>query len=333
MAFNSLFSLSLLGFALAAPATRAPFPSQEDTCSSESYELVKNDNGTWPYRKYKSTNATSQEFAIHQNGPALSSGLIFLTLEDVGLFGYDGLVEQSATIMSQDGELVWSMEGVTSNLRTQIFRDEPVLTVWTGSGSAAANGGAAHGHGIVNVFDSHYDAVYTVCPKATDLSIMFPPGQQTTCVADIHESYITDRNTMLVTVYNISRADLTSIGGPSNGYLTNSLAVEVDIETSEVIWSWNPQDYVPLNASHQQLEGTGNNASNAYDWFHMNSIQSFNNGYLINSRQTWTSYFVNKNGNIEWELNGQTGGDFGSLPVGYNFVSAPIKTPERTHSC
>jgi len=53
----------------------------------------------------------------------------------------------------------------------------------------------------------------------------------------------------------------------------------------------------------------------------MNAIQSFNGGYLVNSRQTWSSYFINKQGEIEWELNGATGGSFGSLPQGYNFVS------------
>ena len=53
----------------------------------------------------------------------------------------------------------------------------------------------------------------------------------------------------------------------------------------------------------------------------MNAIQSINGGYLINSRHTWSSYFVSKEGDIEWELNGKTGGSFGSLPPGYNFVS------------
>lgn len=53
----------------------------------------------------------------------------------------------------------------------------------------------------------------------------------------------------------------------------------------------------------------------------MNSIQVVNGGYLVNSQQTWSSYFINNDGSIEWEINGETGGDFGPLPSGYNFVS------------
>ena len=126
---------------------------------------------------------------------------------------------------------------------------------------------------------------------------------------------------MMITVYNTTPADLTSVGGPKNGWLTNSLAVEVDIETSEPIFVWNPAEHVPLIASHNPLQGSGTNSSDPYDWFHMNAIQAVSGGYLVNSRQTWSSYFVNKQGEIEWELNGELGGTFGSLPNGYNFVS------------
>ena len=36
--------------------------------------------------------------------------------------------------------------------------------------------------------------------------------------------------------------------------------------------------------------------------------------YLVNSRHTWTIYYLNSTGIIDWHLAGDTGGDFGPLP-------------------
>lgn len=226
--------------------------------------------------------------------------------------------------MSPDSDLVWSgPTGSTSNFLKQSYDGKDVITVWTGAGSATGSAGAAHGHGSVSILDSTYSTICKVCPDPKTLDISFPPGTTSDCVADVHESYITERNTMLVTVYNVTQADLTSVGGPKDGWITNSLAVEVNIETNDIIFVWNPQEHVPFTDSNNPLQGTGTNSSNTWDWFHMNAIQSFKGGYLVNSRQTWSSYYVNEKGHIEWELNGKTGGDFGDLPSGYNFVSLP----------
>lgn len=85
---------------------------------------------------------------------------------------------------------------------------------------------------------------------------------------------------------------------------------------------WSPLAHVPINTTHSKLmSGQGSNSSDPFDWFHTNSIQSFEGNYLINSRNTWTSYYVNRNGSIEWTINGVDGGDFGSLPKDGQFVS------------
>ena len=118
---------------------------------------------------------------------------------------------------------------------------------------------------MVKVLNSRYETLHTVCPSASDLGIAAAPGKNVSCVADSHESYITERNTMLVTVYNRTQADLTPVGGPQNGWLTNSLAVEIDIETNEPLFIWNPLDHVPLNASKLSIQGSGMNSSDPYD--------------------------------------------------------------------
>ena len=301
----------------------------ELACSRDSFSVIENDRGIWPYREYKSSNATSPRFLIDSNGRELSDGLIFLTLANGGLFGYPGVKQQRPVIMSSEGDLIWAgPQGNTSNFRSQILHDKPVITYWKGVGVAAANGGAAHGFGSVEILNSKYEKIYSVCPK---LDITFFPGTEFPCVADVHESYVTPHNTILVTVYNISQADLSSIGGPQDGWVYNPLAVEMDIATNKPIFIWNPLDHVPINSSHQPLMGTGQNTSNPYDWFHMNSIQPFKGNFLINSRQTWASYYVNWDGDILWQIDGLTGGDFGSLPENGNYVSS--RCPSTNTSC
>lgn len=321
----SLLPLALLGLpsiSFSHPVARDATQNSSNTCSSNSYTLVSNDGGIWPYRKYMSTNASSPDFKTTKTSDHVSDGLIFMTLANNGIYGNPGVKQQGAVLMDSNSDLVWfGPTGATSNFLKQSYRGEAVITVWTGTGSAASGGGAAHGYGQVEILNSKYETVKAVCPTASSLNIKAKADANISCVADVHESYITDSNTMLVTVYNITQADLTPVGGPKNGWITNSLAVEVDIETSQPIFIWDPLQHVPLSASHNPLDGAGTNSSNTWDWFHMNAIQSVNGGYLVNSRQTWSSYFVSKSGEVEWELDGETGGTFGDLPSGYNFVS------------
>lgn len=59
----------------------------------------------------------------------------------------------------------------------------------------------------------------------------------------------------------------------------------------------------------------------------MNSIQPFRDRVYVNSRETWQSYYVNRNGSIEWMIDGATGGDFGPLPDEGRFVRSFLFPP------
>jgi hypothetical protein len=146
-----------------------------------------------------------------------------------------------------------------------------------------------------------------------------PTGTTTTCDADVHESTITEDNTILLTAYNTSQADLTSLGGPSDGWVYDSIAVELDLRTKEPVFIWSPLAHVDVNLTHYDYSGS--NQTDPFDWFHMNSIQKWGDHYLINSRHLWRTYLVNRQGDIVWYIDGQDGGDFGSMPTNGNFVS------------
>jgi len=308
-------ALAHLGSTLSVPVARHA-PSQE-LCSTSSREVVTNGSIMWPYQTYKSSDATPPSLQINKTGQAMADGLIFFDLADG--FAARATKFLGPVIMTDTGDLVWSgPSGNVADVRMQTFNDEPVLTFWSGEGTAGAEAIVSHGWGEVLVYDSSYTLIATVCPQ---IDLLLPPGVTAKCLADIHEAQMTSRNTMLVTAYNITEIDLTSVDGPKEGWALDSLALEVDLTTGEVLWSWSSLDHVPVEGSQQPLSGSGYNTSNPWDYFHINSIQLVGENYLINSRHFWTTYLVNSAGDILWRIEGHTGGDFGSLPEGGTFVS------------
>ncbi|KIV81672.1 hypothetical protein PV11_03841 [Exophiala sideris] len=319
MRFLNIASLSLLPLTWAATLPAIRQVSEPVLCSASSSQITTNGiNSTlWPWQTYKSFDALPPVLAINNTGEPLFDGLVFF--DSAYGTSVPAAKEQAPLIMTDTGDLVWNGPVATSqaaNLRVQTFNGSQVLTYWSGQGTAGTAQIVGHGFGEVVVLDSNYTQLYTVCPK---LSFNLPPNVTANCVADIHESLITSRNTMLVTAYNTTPADLTSVGGPKNGWVLDSLAVEVNITTGEVLFSWSPLAHLQINQSNYLLSGAGLNQSNPYDFFHINSIELVGENYLINSRHLWSTFLVNPKGDILWGINGKTGGDFGTLPEGGTF--------------
>lgn len=157
-----------------------------------------------------------------------------------------------------------------------------------------------------------------VCPK---LGLITNDNTTYQCQGDLHESFITDRDTLLVTAYNVTKADLSSVGGLVNGWVYDCLIFEIVPRSEDVLFSWSALEHVPVQNTKQPLAGTGKNQSNPFDWFHINSVVNIGNQYLVNSRHLWSTYLVTPTGDISWTLQGETGGDFGPLPPNGHFVS------------
>ncbi|KAG9506478.1 hypothetical protein J7337_000009 [Fusarium musae] len=149
---------------------------------------------------------------------------------------------------------------------------------------------------------------------------MTTDGSVTGCSSlDLHESFVTTRGTILCTAVNVTNADLTSIGGPSDGWVFDTMVLEIDIKTNDILFMWSPlKAGIPINSTKLSLSSSGTSQSNPFDWFHMNSVTTLKDGYLANSRHTWTSYALDSKGKLQWSLEGSNGGDF-SLPAAGNF--------------
>ena len=206
--------------------------------------------------------------------------------------GYAGksVGESGLMIVDRGGQLVWfgsPISGTPLNFTRQVYRGQPVLT-W----SAGIVNAVGVTYGTSYIADSSYKVIATV--KAGH-------GAQT----DLHEFSITPQDTALITAHRKIQADLSSVGGPKQGYLMTSNAQEIDIATGKVLFDWNSLDHVPLTESYQKL--MGGTSSTPYDYFHINSVALAPDGdVIISSRNTWTIYKVSRSsGKIVWRLGGK----------------------------
>jgi hypothetical protein len=210
---------------------------------------------------------------------------IFITPSGVGSTTYAGGPE----ILSPSGKVIWfdpAPAGLTAgDFRTQTYDGKPVLTFWQGTGFGGLSTGTDY------IYNSHYEKIATV-NAGNGLS------------ADGHEFLITPWNTALILSYQESTANLTSIGGPSDQTVINGVVQEINIHTGKVLFQWNSAEHVPYSQSEQALPSS---ASSPWDWFHINAVKVDRNGdFLIDARNTWTTYEVNPHsGKIVWQLGGK----------------------------
>ena len=194
-----------------------------------------------------------------------------------------------AEILDRRGNVVWFHavpQGLTAaDFRTQTYLGKPVLSFWQGTGL----GGLASGTDYI--YNDRYQQIATV-NAGNGLS------------ADGHEFLITPWNTALILSYTTATANLTSIGGAADQTVINGVVQEIDIRTGRVLFEWNSEDHVPFSQSEQPLPAS---PSTPWDWFHINAIHIDTNGnLLIDARDTWTTYEVNRfTGNIIWQLGGK----------------------------
>ncbi|KAI1088695.1 ASST-domain-containing protein [Rostrohypoxylon terebratum] len=267
-------------------------------------------NISWPWQTYKSNPVEPPSLNITKYGPT-SPGYLFF--DQNGRYAHN----YSLFIMSDDNELVWqSTIGDYAAFRTQTFEGKPVLTFFNGISLPEPYG---WGHGIIQILDDSYTSIYNVSLTAAEEGFVTIPEldpNQLVSYLDMHESKITAEDTILVTAYNVTPYDLSSVGGPADGWVADSVFYELDIKTNEILFKWSALehvDQVPISDVVQfyPVADYGKNQSLPYGYFHINSIEKFKDGsYLVSSRYFCSVFKIAKDGNVEWTLQGESGGDF-----------------------
>jgi hypothetical protein len=204
-------------------------------------------------------------------------------------FGDSSTYANGPEIVDAQGNVVW-FKAVpageeASDFRVQTYDGQPVLTWWQGTGLGGLSTGTDY------IYNEHFQQIAAV-NAGNGLS------------ADGHEFLITPWNTALILSYTTTTANLTSLGGPADQTVINGVVQEIDIATGRVLFQWNSEDHVPFGQSEQPLPAS---ASTPWDWFHINAVKLDTDGnLLIDARDTWTTYKVNRfNGSIIWQLGGK----------------------------
>lgn len=124
---------------------------------------------------------------------------------------------------------------------------------------------------------------------------------------DLHEFRFTRNGTALLTVYEITPADLSPIGGPSNGWVWDGAIQEIDLATGNLLFTWKSTDHYHMNDTYHKYGGGGDSPSNPFDYFHINSIDKDDRGnYLISARYTHSvTYIDGRTGSVLWQLGGK----------------------------
>jgi hypothetical protein len=205
--------------------------------------------------------------------PDPSAGDIFVDSGQVGVL-----------VLDPQGNVLWFHPLVHDremDVAEQHYQGQPVLTWWQGQ---------LYRHARDMILDRHYREV---------AAVQAGNGY----VADAHEFQITPQGTALIDAYVPTRADLSSVGGSTEGPVLDCVIQEVDIKTGRVLWEWHALGHIPLPETYMGRPSP----TSWYDPFHLNSIQQLPGGnLLISLRNTWAVYEIDKRtGHVVWTLGGK----------------------------
>ena len=211
-------------------------------------------NITWPYQVFKTVDFQPPYLNItHYTAP--SEGVLF--------FAPDGATETqlAPVIMDMSGELVWNgpLEHAF-NFGVYKYEDNPVLAWWNGTLFPEPIG---RGNGLIYIYDNSYEQIQKVTLKGDFLELT--PGVTYPSNIDVHELQITPNGSLIVTANNVTQADLSSVGGPGDGWVVAGLVYEIDIASNEVLFSWNSLDHLdklPFTDSLYPLGSEGYTGAN-----------------------------------------------------------------------
>jgi hypothetical protein len=234
---------------------------------------------------------------VTAHSPQASPGEIFST-------PYNGPGQSGPMILDEAGNIVWfhplPSGTVATNLQVQQLGGNPVLSWW--QGYIPPQG---FGEGEEVIVNSDYQLVGRV-----------HAGNGFT--ADLHDFHITPQDTAVLTVFDPVDCNLSDVGGPSGGAVTDAIFQEVDLRTGLVRREWHSLDHVSLSDSYSTATTTSTKWP--FDYFHVNSVDQLPSGRTwISARNTWALYELNT---LTGQILLRVGGKHSSVKLGGGAATA-----------
>jgi len=208
---------------------------------------------------------------VSARSPEASPGYVFAA-------PYAGPGPSGPMIFDEAGNLVWfdplPAGSAASDLQVQQYAGAPALTWWQGRITAQG-----FGRGEELIANSSYQVIAHV--RAGN-------GY----MADLHDFHITTQGTAVLPVLDPVLCNLTAVGGPRAGAVTDSIFQEVDLATGLVRREWHSLDHVGLGESYSPVQDASRQWP--FDYFHLNSIDQLATGRtLVSARNTSALYELN----------------------------------------
>ncbi|KAF7586119.1 hypothetical protein BBP40_009432 [Aspergillus hancockii] len=204
--------------------------------------------------------------------------------------GMHGPRQAAPYIFRDDGELIWSGYGYYSiwatNFQKARWKGKDILFSFEGD----HNAGYGHGHGHTTILDQHYETIRELRAGNHKLT-------------DKHEFHIINEETALIQIYQPVPIDLTRWGAsPKQQWIVDAI-IQGDDEFFPLDHVLPNEAILPLNPGQA---GSGYNSSDAWDYFHINSVDKDSEGnYLISARDACAVHKINgSTGEIIWRLGG-----------------------------
>src|SRR5205085_5154966 len=118
---------------------------------------------------------------------------------------------------------------------------------------------------------------------------------------DLHEFRLTPEGTALFTCFpETVHVDVSSLGGPSDLQVLQSVVQEIDVRTGRLLLEWRSLDHIHPSESYNPM-------GVPWDYVHANSVAVTADGHLlISCRETWSLCKVDRRtGEIIWRLGGK----------------------------
>ncbi len=160
--------------------------------------------------------------------------------------------------------------------------------------------------------NSSYKVAYRISPHGKHLK------------SDSHEFRITPEGTALITIYQRRQTDCTDLKLGRSCWIQDGLFQEIDIETNKLIFEWRATDHIRMTDVYTRpnmKDGHGASKKDAFDFFHINSVDKTDLGdYIISARYMKAVLCISgKTGETLWSLGGKNN-DFKDLNHATDFA-------------
>jgi hypothetical protein len=119
---------------------------------------------------------------------------------------------------------------------------------------------------------------------------------------------VTRRDTALIAAHYKRRADLSTVGGPVDGWILDGIFQEIDIATGNLLHEWRAADHVPIASTLKTLDNGEGTEDHPFDYFHISGVdRGLSGDYLVSAGNMRAVMSIDAStGQVQWNLGGRT---------------------------